>query len=115
MGMFVFRFNARRILKIDGAHHPEKSRVDVICAFLKTSMMAVLRATSHVNFLMKIHCPSQVRNIVKDGIQDLPENRSRKLTVDAAIQTGYKLIYRFFLAELWLPRDWHRVLNEPSL
>jgi hypothetical protein len=113
--MVVFHYNARRILKINGKHHPWKSRFDVICAFLKTSMMPVLRAACHVNFLMKIDCPSQDINIAKDGRQVSTENHCRKLNVDASVQIGYKLTYRFFLAELWLPRDWHRVLNEPSL
>ncbi|AXV18220.1 hypothetical protein CYG48_20915 (plasmid) [Neorhizobium sp. SOG26] len=41
-------------------------------------------------------------------------HQSRKLLVDIQAQHLYLKFIDLFLAELWLLRDWHRALNEPS-
>ncbi|WP_165790997.1 hypothetical protein [Pleomorphomonas carboxyditropha] len=38
-----------------------------------------------------------------------------KLKVDYLAQNLYPIAHRYFLAELWLRRVWHRVLSESSL
>jgi hypothetical protein len=75
------------------------------------------RRPEQCEFTPQEHNRSQFSQVLAcpTGVVQNKIPQATKIKVDYPARKPYLTAHRSFAAELWLRRDWHRVLNESSL